>query len=314
VVTINKISIPKRIRENIGKVIVGNDRAIELIQVALLAEGHVLLEDIPGVGKTLLAKSLARSIGGVFKRIQCTPDLLPSDITGYNIYDQRINKFSFREGPVISNVLLTDEINRTIPRTQASLLECMEERQVTIDGETFTLPRPFLVIATQNPIELEGTFPLPEAQLDRFLMKIGLGYPDRDEELIILDRFQGKDPFEDLAQIVEPEQIVELQHLREEIHIANSVKEYIIDIIRATRNHKSFSFGASPRASIALIRASQALALLRGRDFVLPDDIKELVVPILSHRLILTREERLKGNNPAVLIEEIIKELTVPVN
>jgi MoxR-like ATPase len=312
VIIIDKYELTGRIKDNINRVIVGNERAIELIQVALLAEGHVLLEDVPGVGKTLLAKSLARSIGGVFKRVQCTPDLLPSDITGYNVYDQKTNRFNLKEGPVMTNVLLADEINRTIPRTQASLLECMEERQVTIDGDTIVLPRPFFVIATQNPIELEGTFPLPEAQLDRFLMKIEPGYPDRDEELFILDRFQGKEPLEELNKVAGPEQVVELQSLRKEIHIAKPVKEYIVDIIRATRMQDSLSFGASPRASIALMHASQALALLRGRDYVLPDDIKELAVPVLRHRLILSRDARLKGNNSVGLIEGIINQIAVP--
>lgn len=311
-IIIDKYELTGRIKDNINRVIVGNERAIELIQVALLAEGHVLLEDVPGVGKTLLAKSLARSIGGVFKRVQCTPDLLPSDITGYNVYDQKTNRFNLKEGPVMTNVLLADEINRTIPRTQASLLECMEERQVTIDGDTIVLPRPFFVIATQNPIELEGTFPLPEAQLDRFLMKIEPGYPDRDEELFILDRFQGKEPLEELNKVAGPEQVVELQSLRKEIHIAKPVKEYIVDIIRATRMQDSLSFGASPRASIALMHASQALALLRGRDYVLPDDIKELAVPVLRHRLILSRDARLKGNNSVGLIEGIINQIAVP--
>lgn len=308
----SKLELTQKIKDNINRVLVGNEKTVELIQTALLAEGHILLEDVPGVGKTLLAKSLARSIGGTFKRVQFTPDLLPADIIGFNVYDQQTNRFRYKEGPVNTNVLLADEINRTIPRTQASLLECMEERQVTVDGETIHLPRPFFVIATQNPIELEGTYPLPEAQLDRFLLKIGLGYPDKEEEVFILERFQSNDPFQELDQVIEPEQVLELQSLRREIHLAKAVKEYIVDIIQATRSHSSLNVGASPRASIALMRASQALALLRGRDFVLPDDIKELAVPVLSHRLILAREERLKHKDSSVIIGEILAELSVP--
>ena len=282
--------------------------------VALLADGHVLLEDVPGVGKTLIAKCLARSIGGIFKRVQFTPDLLPSDVTGFNIYSQKTGLFEFQPGPVVSNVLLADEINRTIPRTQSSLLESMEERQVTVDGETYSLPTPFFVIATQNPIELEGTFPLPEAQLDRFLLKVHLGYPDRDEEIAILERFRDNDPLKDLEAVVEPDAFMSLQHDRQQIRVSDPVREYIADIVRSTREHAALQYGASPRASIGLMRAAQAMAALRGRPFVLPDDVKQLADAVLSHRLILREEERLRGAEVSRVIEEIIARIPVPVS
>ena len=302
-----------RIIENISRVIVGKDQAIELLLVGLMAEGHVLLEDVPGVAKTLLAKSLAKSIGGSFNRVQFTPDLLPADITGFNVYDQKTSRFSFHPGPVITNVLLADEINRTIPRTQSSLLECMEERQVTVDGKTHPLPAPFLVMATQNPIELEGTFPLPEAQLDRFLLKTQLGYPDKKEEIRILERFQEIDPFPLLQPVATPEDITELQKARRRIHVSQPIREYIADIVCATRDDEAIQLGASPRASLGLMRAGQALATLRGRKYVLPDDIKYLAHPVLTHRLILSEDERLKGNRTDDLIEKLINRIPVPV-
>jgi MoxR-like ATPase len=302
----------ERIVENISRVIVGKVRSIELLLVALLADGHVLIEDVPGLGKTLMAKSLARSIGGSFKRVQFTPDLLPADITGFNVYNQQTGQFTFQPGPVITNILLADEINRTIPRTQASLLESMEERQVTVDGKTFPLPHPFFVMATQNPIELEGTFPLPEAQLDRFLLKINLGYPEKDEEISILERFQEKNPLLELACVANPEQITELQQARKKIRISSPVRQYITDIVRATRSLKSLRFGASPRGSLGLMRAGQALAALRGREYVLPDDIKHLVRPVLAHRLILKEEERLQGKTQEHFLEDIINQIPVP--
>jgi MoxR-like ATPase len=304
--------IADKIIENISRVIVGKYRGIELLLVALLADGHVLLEDVPGVGKTLLAKSLAKSIGGSFSRIQFTPDLLPADITGFNVYNQQAGCFTYQSGPIITNVLLADEINRTIPRTQSSLLESMEERQVTVDGQTYLLPRPFFVIATQNPIELEGTFPLPEAQLDRFLLKLRLGYPDKDEEISILERFRDQDPLENLQASGSPAQIIELQGARKKVRISLPVREYITDIVRATRENKALRFGASPRGSLGLMRAGQALAALRGRDFVLPDDIKHLVVPVLAHRLILTDAERLRDGTPERLLAEILEQIPVP--
>ncbi len=302
----------KRIVENISRVIVGKNPSIELLLVAMLADGHVLIEDIPGLGKTLIAKSMAKSIGGSFRRVQFTPDLLPSDITGFNVYNQQTGQFAFQPGPVMAHILLADEINRTIPRTQSSLLESMEERQVTVDGKTYPLPHPFLVMATQNPIELEGTFPLPEAQLDRFLLKVRLGYPEREEEIAILERFQEKDPLLELEAVASPEQIVELQNIRKSIRISPPVKEYITDIVRATRDTPSLRLGASPRGSLGLMRAGQALAALREREYVLPDDIKTLAVSVLAHRLILREEERLRGETPEHFIEEIVSQIPVP--
>jgi len=302
----------EQIERNISKVIVGKHQTIELLLVALLGEGHILLEDVPGLGKTLIAKSLAKSIGGSFKRVQFTPDLLPADITGFNVYNQQAGQFSYQPGPVITNILLADEINRTIPRTQASLLESMEERQVTVDGQTFSLPCPFFVMATQNPIELEGTFPLPEAQLDRFLLKLHLGYPDKDEEIRILERFQEDDPMLKLESVVSPEQIKELQQARKKIHVSQPVREYIANIVRATRSNNSLRFGASPRGSIGLMRTGQALAALRGREYVLPDDIKYLAEPVLCHRLILKEEERLRGETSRHILTQIVNETEVP--
>jgi len=302
----------EQIEENISQVIVGKHQTIELLLVALLGEGHVLLEDVPGLGKTLIAKSLARSIGGSIKRVQFTPDLLPADITGFNVYNQQTGQFTYQPGPVITNILLADEINRTIPRTQASLLESMEERQVTVDGQTFLLPHPFFVMATQNPIELEGTFPLPEAQLDRFLCKIHLGYPEKDEEISILERFREDDPLLKLEAVASPEQITKLQQARKKIRLSVPVREYIVNIVRATRTNNSLRFGASPRGSLGLMRTGQALAALRGRDYVLPDDIKHLVGPVLSRRLILKEEERLRGETTEHLLDEMVRRIPVP--
>ena len=302
----------KRIIENVSHVIVGKERSIEFLLVALLADGHVLIEDIPGLGKTLIAKSLARSIGASFKRVQFTPDLLPGEITGFNVYNQQAGLFTFQPGPVMTNLLLADEINRTIPRTQSSLLESMEERQVTVDGKTYKLPHPFFVMATQNPIELEGTFPLPEAQLDRFLLRIRLGYPEQQEEIAILERFREKDPLRELEPVATPEQIVELQEARKRIRVSRPVKEYITSIVSATRHSPSLRLGASPRGSLSLMRAGQALAALRDRDYVLPDDVKSLAVPVLAHRLILKEEERLRGEIQETLLEEIVRQIPVP--
>jgi len=303
----------KKIIENISRVILGKTEALELLMVALLADGHILLEDVPGVGKTLITKCLAKSIKGSFKRIQFTPDLLPADVTGFNVYDQKSGQFKFQSGPVLTNILLADEINRAIPRTQSSLLESMEERQVTIDGQTIPLPKPFLVLATQNPIELEGTFPLPEAQLDRFLLKIRLGYPNKAEEIAILERFQKDDPLMTLASVGDPEQLSHMQQQRKEIKISAPVREYITDIVAATRNHESLRFGSSPRGSLGLMRAAQGLAALRGRNYALPDDIKELLVPVLAHRIILSEEAKLSGENPEHILEEIISRIPVPI-
>ena len=268
---------------------------------------------MPGVAKTLLAKTLARSIGGSFSRVQFTPDLLPADVTGFNVYDQKTGNFSFHPGPVITNVLLADEINRTIPRTQSSLLECMEERQVTVDGKTHRMPTPFIVIATQNPIELEGTFPLPEAQLDRFLLKVRIGYPDKQEEIRILERFQESDPLPELKPVASPDNIAALQKIRSRIRVSQPLQAYITDIVHATRNDPAIQYGASPRASLALMRTGQALAALRKRDYVLPDDIKYLAKPVLTHRLILKEKESLKGKSTDDLIETLINRLAVPI-
>ena len=305
-------SLCQKIAKNISQVIVGKNQSIELVLVALIAEGHVLIEDVPGVAKTLLAKCLAKSIGGTFNRIQFTPDLMPSDITGFNVYDQHSSSFSFRPGPIISNVLLADEINRTIPRTQSSLLESMEECQITVDGETRQLPSPFFVMATQNPIELEGTFPLPEAQLDRFLLKCSLGYPDEQEENEILSRFQQADPLQKLNAVLAIEDITQIQKEREKILISDQVRKYIVQIARATRDHTSVQFGASPRGTLGLMRAAQSLALIRERDYVLPDDIKSLTIPVLAHRLILKEQSRLQGETAEKLLEDILDSIPVP--
>jgi MoxR-like ATPase len=302
----------EKIIRNISGVVVGKDEALELLLVALLADGHVLLEDVPGVGKTLITKCIAKSIKGSFKRIQFTPDLLPADVTGFNVYDQKSGQFNFQPGPVLTNILLADEINRAIPRTQSSLLESMEECQVTIDGKTYLLPKPFLVMATQNPIELEGTFPLPEAQLDRFLLKVSLGYPDKTEEMTMLERFQKDDPLASLEPVANPDQIIHLQQMRKEIKISSPIREYITDIVAATRNNDSFRFGSSPRGSLGLMRASQGMAALKGRDYVLPDDIKQLVLPVLTHRIILNEEARLSGEAPEQIIVDIISSIPVP--
>jgi MoxR-like ATPase len=305
-------SLCRRIIDNISRVIVGKLPSIELLMTGLIADGHVLLEDIPGLGKTLIAKSLAKSIGASFKRVQFTPDLLPADITGFNVYNQHSGEFVFQPGPVMTHVLLADEINRTIPRTQSSLLESMEERQVTIDGKTYMLPHPFFVMATQNPIELEGTFPLPEAQLDRFLLRVRLGYPDQNEEINILDRFKENDPLMELAPVAEPKEISELQQARKKVYISQPVKEYIVSITSATRKSSALRLGASPRGTLGLMRAGQALAALRGQEYVLPDDIKYLAGPVLAHRLILKEEEELRGMTQETLLEEIINNTPVP--
>lgn len=303
----------KKIVDNASLVVVGKYRALELLTVALIAEGHVLLEDVPGLGKTLMAKALARSIGGSFRRIQFTPDLLPADVTGFSVYDQKKGEFVFHPGPVMTNVLLADEINRTIPRTQASLLESMGEFQVTVDGRTIPLPRPFFVIATQNPIEMDGTFPLPEAQLDRFLMRIDLGYPTVDEEIEILDRFREQDPLTQLDPVVSPEKMLEYQQLRSAVKISSEMKRYIAEIVAGTRQHPQVRFGVSPRGSLGLMRSAQALAVIRGREYVLPDDVKELAEPVLLHRIILHHDERTRGADSRTILEDVLSRTRVPV-
>jgi MoxR-like ATPase len=298
---------------NVGNVIVGKKEPIELVLIALLCEGNILIEDVPGIGKTMLAKATARSIDCGFKRIQCTPDLLPSDVTGIHYFNQRTGEFEFRPGPIVANIVLADEINRATPRTQSCLLESMQEQQITVDLETVPLPRPFMVIATQNPIELEGTFPLPEAQLDRFLLKIHLGYPSQEEEETILARFQQTNPLNGLCSVLEVKELLELQKLCRQVYIENSVRTYVTTLTRSTRGHKDIRLGASPRATLGLNLASQALAAIRGRGFVLPDDVKYLAPAVLAHRITPKREAILRGNSPEDIVREIISTIPVPV-
>jgi MoxR-like ATPase len=302
-----------KVKENVERVIVGKSEVVELAIVALLCEGHILIDDVPGLGKTVLAKSLAKSLGCSFRRIQFTPDLLPSDITGTYVFNQRTSDFEFRPGPVISQIVLADEINRATPRTQSALLEAMQERQVTAEGETRPLPRPFLVLATQNPIELEGTFPLPEAQLDRFLLKIKIGYPTVEDDRLILARFRRSDPLEELTSVVSADDLLQMQTACREVHVAADVEDYIIRLIHATRTHDSAELGASPRAMLALYNASQALAAIRGREFVTPDDIKYMATPVLIHRIIARSGSRLRGLKVEQLIKEIVDSVFVPV-
>jgi MoxR-like ATPase len=302
-----------KVRENVEKVIVGKSDVVELVIVALLCEGHVLIEDIPGVGKTVLAKSVARSLGCTFHRIQCTPDLLPSDITGTYIFNQKTADFEFRPGPIMAQIVLTDEINRTTPRTQSALLEAMQERQVTAEGETKLLPRPFMVLATQNPIEQEGTFPLPEAQLDRFLIKIKIGYPSAEDDKLILSRFRQDDPLEELKPVVSAAELLQMQAACRNVHVAADVEDYIIRLVHATRAHPSVQLGASPRAMLALYHTSQVLAALRGRAYVIPDDVKYLTNVTLSHRIIPKAESSLRGSSAEQALREVIDSVPVPV-
>jgi MoxR-like ATPase len=305
--------VTRRLRENIQKVIIGKDEMIELTLVAVLCEGHLLLEDVPGIGKTTLARALAASLGCTFRRIQFTPDLLPSDVTGLNWFNQKEQAFEFRPGPIISHVVLADEINRATPRTQSALLEAMQERQITVDGVTRNLPRPFLVMATQNPVELEGTFPLPEAQVDRFQLRVALGYPTQEEENAILERFRATDPLPDLEAVTNPDEILQLQAERRGIRVEESVRDYIVRVSRATRKHPEIELGASPRASLALYWASQAWAGIQGRDFVLPDDIKFMAPNVLTHRLIISPQAQLRGRLPQELVADIVDAVPVPV-
>ena len=301
------------LQENIGKVIIGKAGMIELLLVALLSDGHVLIEDVPGTGKTTLAKALARSLDLSFARIQFTPDLLPSDVTGINFYNQKTQEFEFRPGPVISQILLADEINRATPRTQSALLEAMQERQVTVDRETWRLPHPFLVLATQNPIELEGTFPLPEAQVDRFLMQISLGYPSEAEENDILLRYGQSDPLASLATVVTAEQLQAMQDQVRTVRVDESVRQYLVRVTRATREHQAVELGVSPRGTLALYRASQALAAVRGRGFAIPDDVKLLAPYVLTHRIHISPQTRLRGRTPQEVVAQIVSEVPVPV-
>ncbi len=305
--------IATRIRKNIQRVIVGKDDTIDLMMVAVLSEGHVLLEDMPGTGKTTLAKAMAVSLGCTFRRIQFTPDLLPSDVTGVNYFNQQTQTFEFRAGPILSQVVLADEINRATPRTQSALLEGMQERQMTIDGATHLLPRPFLILATQNPIELEGTFPLPEAQLDRFLMRVAIGYPTEEQENEILVRFRTEDPLDSLRPVTDPETMTSLIQQTRLIHVAEAVQNYIVTIIRQTRNSEEIDLGASPRASLALYRSAQARAAVHGREFVLPDDVKILAPFVLTHRIQINPQTRLRGRKPEDVISDLVNTLPVPV-
>jgi MoxR-like ATPase len=305
--------VAHRLRENIQKVIVGKDQVIDLTLVAVLCEGHLLLEDVPGIGKTTLARALATSLGCSFRRIQFTPDLLPSDVTGLNWFNQKEQVFEFRQGPVMSQLVLADEINRATPRTQSALLEAMQERQVTIDGVTHALPRPFLVMATQNPVELEGTFPLPEAQIDRFLLRVVIGYPTEIEESAILERYRAEDPMLELGPVTEPDEIISLQKERKQVRVEASVRDYVVAVARATRSHPEIDLGASPRASLALYWASQAWAAIQGRDFVLPDDIKFMAPHVLTHRLMISPQAQLRGRQPEELVADIVEAVPVPV-
>lgn len=309
----NKTNIASKVRENVSKVILGKDEIIDLLMTALISGGHVLLEDVPGVGKTTMAKALAKSVSCDFKRIQFTPDLLPTDLTGINYFNQKAGEFEFRQGPLFTNILLADEINRATPRTQSSLLECMEERQISVEGQTHKLEKPFFVLATQNPIENYGTFPLPEAQLDRFLMKVKMGYPKRNEESKILDLFDKQSPLEELVSVCSTEDILSMQQQFVEVVVNKDVAEYILDIIEATRNHEHIELGASPRASIALYKAAQAYAYINGRGFVRPDDIIYLAPYVLAHRLILKGLSKHKKNDAVTLINEIVSSIPVPV-
>ncbi|MDO8750367.1 MAG: MoxR family ATPase [Dehalococcoidia bacterium] len=305
-------AIAERIMDNVKKVILGKDEAIRLGVIALMCQGHVLIEDVPGVGKTMLAKSLARSTGCSFSRIQFTPDLLPSDITGVSIFNQKTSEFQFRAGPIIAQVVLADEINRATPKTQSALLEAMEERQVTVEGVTHPLPGPFMVMATQNPIEYEGTFPLPEAQLDRFLLRIRLGYPTFEQEIAIMDSQQLHHPFEDLASVVGPREVLALQEETRKIYVDPLVKQYIATLVEGSRKHRDVALGCSPRASLALQRTGQAMTLLQGRDYVLPDDVKELAEPVMAHRLVLTAAARMQGVDGRRVVQELTDEVVVP--
>jgi MoxR-like ATPase len=305
-------AVAKKILANVEKVIIGKRQEVILALMAAFSEGHVLLEDVPGVAKTMLARALAISFGCDFKRVQCTPDLLPNDISGASIFNPKTTEFEFRAGPLFTHVLLADEINRTTPRTQAALLEAMAERRVSVDGETYLLERPFLVIATQNPVDQEGTFPLPEAQLDRFLIRLSLGYPGREQEADMLDRLQKEHPIEELQAVVTASDIVACQQECREVIVDPKVRNYILDLVHATRSHNDVLLGGSPRASIALFRSAQALAAIRGNQFVLPDDVKRIAPAVLTHRVIVKPESRLRRISAASVVDEILAEVSVP--
>jgi MoxR-like ATPase len=302
----------RQIIDNIERVIIGKDDAVRLTLIAVLCRGHMLIEDVPGVGKTVLTKAVARSIGCTFRRIQFTPDLLPNDVIGVSVYNQKNGEFEFHPGPIMSQFVLADEINRATPKTQSALLEAMEESQVTVDGVTHRLPDPFMVMATQNPIEYEGTFPLPEAQLDRFMLNVSLGYPDPADEVAILDSQATRHPIDTLGQILTAEDLIRLQAQVRDINVSQEIRQYIVALVNGTRQHQSVYLGVSPRGSLALFRTAQARALLDGRDYVIPDDVKRLLVPTLSHRLIVSPAARVRGVSAAAVIEEISSLVPVP--
>ncbi len=305
-------TIARRVSDNVEKVIVGKHDEIQLALIAMLCRGHVLIEDVPGVGKTMLARAFARSLGCSFRRIQFTPDMLPSDITGVSIFNQRDREFEFRQGPIFAQIVLADEINRATPKTQSALLEAMEERQVTVDGVTYPMENPFQVLATQNPIEYEGTFPLPEAQLDRFLVRISLGYPGREAEMQILDAQRVAHPVESVEQVVSADELRRAQTLIKDVHISDLIKEYIIGIVTASRQHPDTYLGASPRGSLALYRTSQARAALQGRDYVIPDDVKALAEATLAHRIIISPSARIKSVDARTVVEDLLRTVPVP--
>jgi MoxR-like ATPase len=302
----------ERISQNVEQVIVGKRHAVELLLVSLLCRGHVLLEDVPGTGKTVLAKSIARSIGSSFKRIQFTPDLLPSDVTGISIFNQQSREFEFRHGPIFAQIVLADEINRATPKTQSAMLEAMEERQITVDGTTYPLPAPFIVLATQNPIEYEGTFPLPEAQLDRFLLRLNLGYPDRLDEIAILKRQRQAHPLDSLPTVAQIDELLRLQGAIKEVYVDDLIEEYIVSLTTATRHHEDVYLGASTRGSLALYRTAQAWAAIKGRDYVAPDDVKELAGAVLGHRMIVSPAARIRSVTPASVVEDVLGGVPVP--
>jgi len=304
--------IANKVVDNVEKVIIGKREKIEQVVIALLCQGHILIEDVPGVGKTMLAKSIAKSIGGAFQRLQFTPDMLPSDVTGVSVYNQKTCEFEFRPGPVMAQIVLTDEINRATPKTQSALLEAMEEKQVTVDGITHKLPKPFLVLATQNPIEYEGTFPLPEAQLDRFMLRIGLGYPSPADEIKMLDSQQRVHPVETLGQAITVEELLAAQEAVRSVHIDDQIKEYIVELVNTSRKHPDIYLGASPRGSLALYKTAQAKAALEERDYVIPDDVKDLALAALAHRLIISPAARIKNVDTRSVVQEILDAVPVP--